>query len=74
MKAYQHKYRRKAQMDFSGIDLGLLLDRVRKGIATYEEKFILASFSGSYLRHWQDERGLINQGIINHWSLTPTNP
>lgn len=74
MKAYKYKYSRKAQMDFSGIDLGLLLDRVRKGIATYEEKFILASFSGSYLRHWQDERGLINQGIINQWSLTPTNP
>ena len=74
MKAYQHKYRQKAQMDFSGINLGLILDRVRKGIATPEEKFMLASFSGRFLRYWQDELELINQGIINQWSLTPTKP
>lgn len=72
MKLYHYKKRRKAQIDFSGIDLGLILDRVRKGIATTEEKSILASFSGRFLRYWQDELELINQGIINQWSLTPT--
>lgn len=74
MKKYQYKYRRKAHMNFSGIDLGLLLDRVRKGIATPAEKSTLASFSGSYLRYWQDELELINQGIINQWSLSQTHP
>lgn len=63
--------RRKAQIDFSAINLGLILDRVRKGIATPEEKATLASFSGSYLRYWQDELELINQGIIKQLSLNP---
>lgn len=68
------KKRRKVQIDFSGIDLGLILDRVRRGIATTEEKFILASFSGRFLRYWQDELELANQGIINRWSLEPAKP
>ena len=74
MKAFQNKNRRQARIDFSGINLGLILDRVRKGIATPEEKVMLASFSGRFLRYWQDELELINQGIINQWSLTPTKP
>lgn len=53
-----------AQIDFSTFDLEGILRRVRNGTNSPEDLEVLASFCGTYLRHWQDIKELIDRGII----------
>lgn len=54
----------KAQINFAGFDLEGILRRVRNGTSTEADMSLLASFSGTYLRYWQDIRELILRGIM----------
>ena len=58
------KARAKTQIDFANFDLEGILRRLRNGTSTKSDMEVLASFSGTYLRYWQDIRELTDRGII----------
>lgn len=64
MKNISHVTRTKAQIDFATFDLEGILRRLRNGTSTPSDMKVLASFSGTYLRYWQDVRELTLRGII----------
>lgn len=67
--AYIEKTRNRADINFFNFDLDGILKRVREGKATDVDKMTLASFCGAFLRYWQDEKELINKGIIQKHNL-----
>lgn len=58
------KTRARAQINFASFDIEGIMRRLRNGTCTQADKAILASFSGTYLRYWQDIRALTDRGII----------
>lgn len=53
-----------SKFDYSSFDLVSLVRRLKVGKASKGDKVLLASFSGTFLRNWQDERLLKDSGII----------
>lgn len=56
--------RAKAQINFENFDLEGIMRRMRNGTSSTADAEVLASFSGTYLRYWQDIRELTDRGII----------